>query len=384
MTPPLIYLIAGEPSGDLIGARLMAAIKRRTGGAVRFTGVGGEKMQKEGLESLFPISDIALFGATEIIPHLPLLLRRFRETTADVLAKKPDILVSIDVPGFSFEIAKRLRKAGGAPPLVHYVAPTVWAYRPGRALHIAKLYDHLMVLLPFEPPYFTEVGLPCSFTGHPIVEEWETLGDRAAFRKRHGIAETAQVLCLLPGSRRGELARHLPIFGETVARLAKRFPDLTLVLPISGQWRGLAEEASRSWPLRTVLVDSMTEKKDAFAGSDAALAKSGTVTLEAAIARLPMAMMYRVNPLTAWLAKRMLKVRHFTLVNLLADAEIIPEYVQENATPEKLAAAIGELLTSPEARARQVEEAQKAIAKLQTSEKPSEQAARTVLSLLKQ
>ena len=227
---PLIYLIAGEASGDALGASLMAALKIRLGGAIRFAGVGGPLMADEGLDSLFPMDDLAVMGLAEVVPRLPRLLTRMAETRADVLAKNPAVLVTIDAPDFCFRVAKKVKALRPGLPIVHYGAPTVWAWRPKRAKAVARFLDHMLCLYPFEPPYFTREGLAASFIGHPIALSMGVqpgADDRAAdFRARHDVAADAQVLAVLPGSRGGELDRLLPVFGETLTHLW------------AGGWRG--------------------------------------------------------------------------------------------------------------------------------------------------
>ncbi|MFI5019953.1 MAG: lipid-A-disaccharide synthase, partial [Dongiales bacterium] len=236
---PRIVLVAGEPSGDVLGARLMTALRRATGGKVRLEGIGGEQMSAEGLASRFPMQELTHMGLVELLPHLPLLRRRLRETTAWLRREPPDVLVTIDAPGFCLRLAEQL--GGTKIPRLHYVAPSVWAWKPGRALKLARLVDHLLALLPFEPPYFTPHGLACTYVGHPALETMAGTPAAAAFRARHGIAAEAPLLCVLPGSRRSELNRLLPIFSETVRRLAARHAGLRVVLPTVAGVASLAE-----------------------------------------------------------------------------------------------------------------------------------------------
>ncbi len=228
---PFIYIIAGEPSGDFLGGRLMAALQERTGGRVRFAGIGGAAMAAQGLESRVPIAELAIMGVAEVLPRAARIFRIVRETVADVLAQNPDAVVTIDSSGFTWRVAHGLRRRGARLPLIHYVAPMVWAWRAGRARRMARWYDHLMALLPFEPPYFAAVGLSCHYVGHPVVESGADKGDGAGFRRRHGVAPDAKLIILLPGSRAGEVGRLLPIFRATVELLAARYPDLVVALP---------------------------------------------------------------------------------------------------------------------------------------------------------
>ena len=351
-----VFLIVGEPSGDQLGAHIMAAIRRRaaaSGQTVEFAGLGGEAMAEQGLESLFPISDLAIFGIIEVIPHAPRIFRRVRETAAAFRAFKPDVLLSIDVPAFAFRVHQRIKYDG--VPLVHCVAPTVWAWRAGRAKMIAGFLDHLLALLPFEPPYFERVGLPTTFIGHPIVEGGLATADGAAFRARHGIGAADRLLCVLPGSRRSEVERLLPIFGETVARLAERLPDLRLVVPTVAHVEQTVRAAVAGWKLPALVVTGNAEKFAAFKASTAALAASGTVVLELSVAGCPAVMAYQVSGLTAWIVRRMVKVQHASLPNLILDRPLIPEFLQERCAPDELSAAVSHLLLDEAARRDQIE-----------------------------
>lgn len=350
---PLIYLIAGEPSGDLLGGRLMAALKERTGGAVRFAGIGGEAMAAEGLESRVPLAELAVMGVAEVLPRARRIFRRVRETVADIRTRRPDAVVTIDSSGFTWRIAQRLRRAGSRVPLIHYVAPMVWAWRAGRARRMARWYDHLMVLLPFEPPYFTAVGLSCNYVGHPVVESGADRGDGPGFRRRHGIAPEAPLLIVLPGSRAGEVGRLLPIFGEAVRLLAARHPGLRVVLPTTETTAAAVAAAVKSWPLPVTVLRGPAEKYDAFAAGTVALAASGTVALELAMARLATVIAYRVNALTHELLRRVLKVKYAHLLNLILDRAVVPELLQRDCTPERLADAVSRLIAEPALRAEQ-------------------------------
>ena len=357
---PLIYLIAGEPSGDALGANLMRALRQRTDGAVRFAGIGGEQMAAEGLISLFPLDDLAVMGVAEVLPRARTILKRVAEAVADIRARQPAAVVTIDSSGFNWRVAQRLRRARDAVPLIHYVAPMVWAWRAGRARRMARWYDHLMALLPFEPPYFTKVGLSSSYVGHPVIEMGAAKGDGAGFRRRHGIAPSARMVAILPGSRGGEVGRLLPILGQTVARLARKLSDLVVVVPATANVAARVQAAVAGWAAQAMVVDN-AEKYDAFAASDAALAASGTVALELAVAGVPTVVTYRVNPLTHALLRRVVKVRYANLVNLILDRPAVPELLQNDATPEKLAAAIEPLLQDKAARAAQISAGQEAL-----------------------
>lgn len=380
---PLYYLIAGEPSGDVIGARLMRALRQRLDGKVRFAGIGGERMAEEGLQTLLPIRELAIMGMVEILPQIFNLVRRIRETIADIEAKAPVAVVTIDSSGFCFRVTEKIKLKTPRPVLVHYVAPMVWAWRAHRAYSAAKAADHLLTLLPFEPPYFEHVKLPASYVGHPVIEGGADHGDGPAFRLRHAIAPEATVLCVLPGSRRGEIKRLLPVFRETVERLLRRFPDLIMVVPTVETVAAQVAEAVAAWPGRVVLVRGAAEKFDAFAASTAALAASGTVALELAMARVPMVIGYRIWGPTHFVVSRTVKIKYATLVNLLLDRPLIPELLQHACTPERLSGEVERLLTDPEARREQVEGSKAALLQIGLDgEAPSLKAADKILELV--
>lgn len=378
---PLIFVIAGEPSGDLLGASLMAALKRLTGGQVRFAGIGGPRMADEGLDSLFPMAELTVMGLVEVLPRLPNLFRRVNQTVAAARAARPDAVVTIDSPGFTFRVAKRLKGAGF--PLIHYVAPTVWAWKPGRARKIAQFLDHLLVLLPFEPPYFEREGLAATFVGHPVVERGADRGDGAGFRARHGIPPEAPLLCVLPGSRRSETDRLLPVFAETVARLASGRPGLRCVVPTVETVAATVRAACAGWPVPAIVIEGEDEKFDAFAAADAALAASGTVALELACARTPTVVAYKVNALTAWLVRRLIRVRFVTLINLILDRAVVAEHLQDECRPDILSKSVARLLDDRDAARAQIEQADEALSHLgRGGPSPGERAAKAVLAVI--
>jgi lipid-A-disaccharide synthase len=381
--PPFVWLIAGEPSGDLIGARLIAALRERTGGAVRIAGVGGDAMKAEGLETLFPISDIALMGVVEVVHKIPLIKRRMRETVARIRSDRPDIVVSIDVPGFCYGVWKGLR--GSGIPLVHYVAPTVWAWRPKRTKKFARELDHLMALLPFEPPFFAPDGLACTFVGHPVLEGGADRGDGRKFRSAHGIAPDRTAICVLPGSRRGEVDRLTPIFRDAARRLAARYPNAVFVFPTVSYIEPFLRERIEGWPGRSIVVSSVEEKFDAMAACDVAIAASGTVSLELALAGVPHLIAYRLSPVTVAVVRMLHGVRQqfANLINILLEREAVPELLQERCRGDLIAAEALGLLDDRTARMRQLEDAQTALAMLRPPRgSPSRAAADVVMSYL--
>jgi len=380
---PLIFIIAGEASGDNLAGRLMSALKEETGGRARFAGVGGPQSAAQGLESLFPMQELSLMGLAEVLPHLPRLVKRLRQTTAAIRQFRPDVVVTVDAPGFCLRVAHNLR--GSGIPVVHYVAPQLWAWRPGRAKKLAKRVDHVMALLPFEVPFFADYGVPCTYVGHSAIEAGAGRGDGTAFRQRHGLLADVPVLCVVPGSRAGEVRRILPIFAEALSLLKERYPNLHIVIPVADAVAQDVERLTADWPFPVVRVTNAEERFDAFAACDAAMTKSGTVTLELALAEVPMVVAYRVTQATASLVRLMgVSVEHASLVNLLVGHGLVPELIQEDCTPQKVAAAMEELFTSDEAREAQREGFRRVIAMMgEATPPPSTRAAKVVLELVR-
>jgi len=380
---PLIYIIAGEPSGDLLAARLMAALKQLTDHSVRFAGIGGEAMREEGLESLFPQADLAVMGFAEVVPRIPRILGRLRQTLDDIEAKQPDLVVTVDSWGFTGRVAKALKKKGSIIPRLHYVAPMVWAWKEKRASMLARYVDRLLCLLPNEPAYFARYGLQAVHVGHSVLERLGETGDGEGFRRRHKIPENAPVLCVLPGSRTSETSRLLPIFAATAERMSERFPGLHLVIPTVETVSDAVRSAVAEWRLPAVVIGN-EEKWDAFANSSAALAASGTVALELAVSNVPMVIAYRVAPLTAMLARRLLTIKYVCLLNLLVDRPVVPELLQEKCTPGELTEALTPLMRDGPARREQLAGCQEALGVLGVEgEKPSWRAAREALSMIR-
>lgn len=377
----LIFIVSGEASGDNLAGRLMGALKRETGGRIRFAGVGGPQSASQGLVSLFPMSDLSVMGLAEVLPHLPRLVRRLNETTAAARRLKPDAVVTVDSPGFCLRLAHHLR--GSGIPVIHYVAPQLWAWGPFRARKLKKRVDHIMALLPFEVPFFAQYGIPCTYVGHPAIDAGVERGDGPAFRARHGLSPDAPVLCVLPGSRAGEVRRMLPVFGDALMLLKKKYPDLRIVIPVVDSATEIVRDITRDWPLPVVLVSDMAERFDAFAAANAALAKSGTVTLELALAGVPMVVAYRVSAATAFLVRRMgVSVEHASLVNLLAGRQAVPECLQEDCTGPKIAEAVIDILSSKQVRESQRKAFKEVVRALgDRTPPPSERAAKVVLDV---
>lgn len=375
-----IMLVAGEPSGDALGAHLMRAARAMAGEEVEFIGVGGDQMEAEGLRSLFPMSILSVMGLFEIAPRAFTILRCLAAAEAFARAEAPDLILTIDSPGFNKRLIKRLQDT---PMLkVHYVAPSVWAWRPGRAKKMAALFDHLLTLLPFEPPWFEREGLKSTFVGHPSVEtEKHYDGDPRAFRSGLDIPSHAPLVCVLFGSRRGEVSRLGPVFVRALERLGQRLPETRLVSPtlphLSEQVTSLLN--GQPLPFRVVGPD---EKMDSFHAADSALAASGTVALETGIAGLPTVVAYRLNPMTAAIAKRLIRIEYANLINILMDKPVVPELIQDACTPDRIAAAMYQIMSDPAQRDAQIEAGGMVREMLKPGSLwPSVKAARVILNL---
>lgn len=375
-----IFIIAGEMSGDVLGVGLMQSLRARHDGKIEFRGVGGDLMTAQGLHSIFPMSEIAVMGFAELIPHIPRVLRRINETVRAIREWQPDVVVTIDAPGFNKRVAKKLGR--GKIPLIHYVAPSVWAWRPGRAKTMAQLFDHLLCLFPCEPPYFQREGLAASFIGHPVVDSDLGNGRGAQFRAAHNIDAQSPILCLLPGSRRGEVTRLLPLFLQCFHVLKSSHPNMRAVIPTVPH---LLDTVRGMTDADIIVTADHAIKKDIFAASTVALAASGTVSLELAKVKLPMVIAYKVNALSAFIARRLVKLQYFTLTNILLNRPAIPEFFQEQATVENLTGAIDGLIQNEPARTAQIKSGQEALQLLQAAHGPtsSDAAAATILSYIK-
>jgi lipid-A-disaccharide synthase len=378
-----IFLITGEPSGDALGAALIAALRKRIGRRLRIAGIGGERMRHQGLQSLVPLEELAIMGVAEVLPRAPVIFRRVRETIAAIRTLRPDAVVTIDSSGFSWRVAHGLRRRGESLPLIHYVAPMVWAWRASRARRMARWYDHLMTLLPFEPPYFERVGLSCSFVGHPVLESGADRGNSCRFRKAHGLDTDDLLITVLPGSRGGEVRRLLPIFGAALDHLQSLVGRFRVVIPTVATVAARVGEAVAAWPGRPIIVQQPEEKYDAFAASRVALAASGSVALELALAKVPMVVGYRLNPLTEMLLVRVLKVRHVNLVNLLLGRPLVHELLGWHCTPPRLAASLAELIRNERVRAAHRQGYDEAVRRLDGGKgSPSLRAADQILELV--
>ena len=386
-----VFLVAGEASGDSLGAALMAGLKELTG-PVEFAGVGGPLMAEQGLDSQFPMQELSVMGIAEVLPKYRQLKRRIAETAKAVLAFKPDVLITIDSPDFCLRVT-RLVKAASDIRTVHYVAPSVWAWRPGRAAKMARSVDQVLALLPFEPPYMQAAGMRCDFVGHPVVaeppvSEQETI----EFRARNGIGQ-GPLLLALPGSRRSEVNRLASVFGEAVGKVAAQRPDLTVVVPAADGVVELVRQTTADWPHRPIILDSAdmspsqakAQKRIAFKAADLALAASGTVSLELAAAETPMVIAYDLNWLSWQIMSRMAKIDTVTLANLITDTRAIPEFLGPDCHPDGIAVALATLLDDPiAADAQRTAMVDTMLALGKGGEAPGLRAARAVLDGLEQ
>ncbi|MEI2386088.1 lipid-A-disaccharide synthase [Breoghania sp. JC706] len=378
-----VFIVVGEESGDRLGARLMRALKARCP-HVEFSGTAGSGMSEEGLESLFPLSDVAVMGLTAVLGRLPTIVRRVHQVVDAALAARPDILVIIDSPDFTHAVAKRIRKRAPHIPIVDYVSPSVWAWRPGRARKMARYVDHLLGILPFEPAVHERLGgPPCSYVGHPLIERLGELRPAAGERPAPGAGHP--VLLVLPGSRSSEVGRLLQPFGETVARLKRDFPDLEVLLPTVPHMVERVKQEVAGWAVAGTVITGEKEKFAAFRRAHAALAASGTVTLELAIAGVPIAVCYKLD----WFYRRLKQINRIipivtassmVLPNIILGRNVVPEFLDDEVAPERLVPVLADLLRDSVARTEQVmafEEIEERMV-LDNGETPSDRAARIV------
>jgi lipid-A-disaccharide synthase len=378
-----LFLVAGEHSGDTLGGRLMEALNAGRRGRIRYLGVGGQAMAAQGLVSQFPLEDVAVMGLGAILRRLPLILKRIGSTARSAIAAEPSAVVLIDSPEFTHPVARRIRRRRPDIPIIDYVSPSVWAWRPGRARRMRPYIDHVLALWPFEPAVHERLGgPPCSFVGHPLIERhpWLAALDPAPLAARLGLPPGRPVTVVLPGSRTSEVARLMRPFGEALAKLQSRGGSLEVVLPVVPSVRALVEQHLPAWPLRPHLVEGEEDKFRAFKLATAALAASGTVTLELALAGTPTVVAYKADPIIAAIAQRLIKAPSVVLPNLVLGENVFPEFIQERCTPPNLADALAPLLADSPERSHQLAALAKIPTALQVAgHTPSEAAAAIVL-----
>ncbi|KFE35325.1 lipid-A-disaccharide synthase [Thioclava atlantica] len=378
-----VFVIAGEASGDKLGGALMAGLETLAPG-IEWQGIGGPEMETKGLQSRFPMEELSVMGIMEVLPKYRHLKRRIAETAEAVVAMAPDALITIDSPDFCLRVARLAKQKRPDLKVIHYVAPSVWAWRPGRAQKMAQVVDHVLALLPFEPPYMEAAGMSCDFVGHPVVAEPRAgAAEAAAFREIHMIdAEQPLALCL-PGSRRGEVKRLGPRFDEALMQLRDREPGLRVVLPTVRGVAGMVREMTARWPVPPIVVESAEDKRAAFAAADIALAASGTVSLELAANRVPMVIAYDASFLTWHLIWRMLRIDTVTLVNLVSETRAVPEFLGPDCKPREISGKMLEILETPSVRAEQIAAMEETMRRLgEGGASPGERAARSVLGFL--
>ena len=344
-----VFLIAGEVSGDKLGGALMRGLKSLTD--VEFAGVGGPLMEAEGLSSRFPMSELSLMGLVEILPKYRALKARIRETAEAIVAQQPDVLITIDSPDFCLRVARLVKEASDIKT-IHYVAPTVWAWRSGRAAKMARYIDHVLALFPFEPALMTAEGMGCDFVGHPIVAEpVASPAEAAAYRASLGLKEDAPLILALPGSRKGEVARLSDRFGEALSKVTAHHTDAQIVVPCAAPVYDQVRDNTAHWrPNVHLIAPNDPIKRAAFKAADVALAASGTVSLELAAAQTPMVIAYDMAWLSRVIISRMLKVDTVTLVNLVSETRAVPEFIGADCTPDKIATGLLDVLASPNAQ----------------------------------
>ncbi|MEZ0259985.1 MAG: lipid-A-disaccharide synthase [Alphaproteobacteria bacterium] len=382
-TPLNIFIIAGEASGDSLGANLMRALKQKHPDAT-FNGVGGSKMQAEGLKSLFPMEDLSVMGIAEVLPRVFKIMDRISQTAKAIRNTRPDAVITIDSPDFCFRVIKKLKQRVKDIPCIHYVAPSVWAWRPGRAEQVSKFLDHLLTLLPFEPPYFEKHGLNATFVGHPVVERQENRGDGDRFRRAHGLKNDQPVLCMLPGSRMSELTRLLEKFSETADIVLRNKHQAVIVIPTLPHLKVPIDKFFIGKGINPILVYSERDKFDAFAASSIAIAASGTVSLELAMTDTPHIIAYKLSPTSAFLAKHLIKIPYVNLINILLKRQVVPELLLEDCEPAKMSKELLRLMGDKESRAAQLMDFREALIKIGLSdpETPSQKAAAAVLDVI--
>jgi len=369
-----LFLIAGEPSGDRLGAALMAGL-RALAPDVAFAGVGGPLMQGKGLVSLFPMEELSVMGIAEVLPKYFALKRRISQCAAAVLEQAPAALITIDSPDFCLRVARLVKAARPELRTIHYVAPSVWAWRPGRAVKMAKVIDHVLALLPFEPPYMTAAGMSCDFVGHPVVAEpLASEAERAVF------AGEGPLVLALPGSRKGEVARLAPVIGEVLARVKAVHPGVRVALPTVRGVAGVVREVTADWPVRPLIIEEASQKRGAFAAADVALAASGTVSLELAANGCPMVIAYDMHPLTLWLMRRAALIDTVTLVNLVSETRVVPEFIGARCRADLIAPAVLGLLVDGTGQAAAMEMTMDRLGR--GGDPPGLRAAKSVLSVL--
>lgn len=383
LEPLRIMFVAGEPSGDALGAGLIRELREKSTRPLELYGVGGTEMEKEGLESLFPINDLAIIGLAQIVPRIPKIMSWVNKVVIKALDTGLDAIVLIDSSGFNDRIASRLKKRGLNAPIIKYVAPQVWASRPWRAKIVKKFYDHILTLFPFEPEHFTKVELPATFVGHPLTNKDVSKMDASLFYERYGIMDKSSLLCLLPGSRLSEVKYLLPVYKKTIEEMQKDISHLQLVIPTTPNVHDIVQTEIKKWPIRAIFVQTEVEKYAAFKAARAALAASGTVAMELAMCGTPVVVAYKAGWLTATLGRPLIITPYVSLINIIANEEIMPEYLQERCRPKLLADAVLNYMTNDDIHDEKQSQLREVFSTLKhEGTPPSTRAAEVVLELI--
>ncbi len=384
------FIIAGEASGDLLGAKLISELKSQLSQIneqAEFFGVGGKLMKEQGLNSIFPMEELSIMGFLEVLPHIPKLLKRINQTAVEIKNFKPDFVITIDSPDFCFRVIKKVKDV--KVKKIHLIAPSVWAYREGRAKKISKLYDLLLAILPFEPPYFEKYGLKTVFIGHPIVENAPEFSLKksynSSFREKYNIDKDDFLICITAGSRNGEVKKIFSEFIKAInlaSELSSKKKQIKVVIPLIDKTRNLVTKMSNLLRIEYFLIEK-DEKEQAFFASDFALAKSGTNTVEISLYKIPMIIAYKINIITYYIVNMMVKIKFANLINLIANREIIPEMLQFDCDGDKIFKKLEKFICNKEVCENQIVESQKflEIMGLNSFSKSSYRAAKEILSL---
>lgn len=376
-----MFIIAGEASGDMWGAPIVKELLKKK---ITLKGLGGTEMKAAGLKSNQSITPLSIMGLFEVLKNLPAVLKVYNKTMAQIKKFKPDVLFTIDSPGFNFRIAKAVKKWNPNVKCIHFVAPQVWAWKPERAAKVATLFDHLLCLFPFEPKYFTPHGLKTTVVGHPVIESGVEKGDAKKFKEKYNIKKDSFVIPLIPGSRKSEIERILPVLLEAAQTLAYAFPKARFFIPTVEATQSFVRDFVKNshFDLNIKLIKGTAENRyDLFAASDVALAASGSVSLELGIAKVPHCVCYKFNPLTYWIGKHLVKTKFANLFNIASNRERIPEFIQDKCTPEKIAHFAFSILSSTENRDRAKLRLENGVKNLlETTESPTEKIVKTILN----
>jgi len=379
-----IFLVAGEPSGDKIAAGLMRALKEKDSD-IEIIGVGGVQMKAEGLKSLFPIEDLSVMGFFEVLPKLSIILKRIKFTAEEIIKQKPDAVVFFDAPDFCFRVAKKVKHADKSIPLIHYVAPTVWAWREGRAKKIAKFLDHMITLFPFEPKYFKKYGLDSICVGHQVVEK--SLDKEVAtkdFRKLHKLKDSENILTILPGSRVHEIHNLLHVFCDSILDILEVKPNMVVFIPTLPHLKPELKKIFKGRGINPIVITDESEKYNCFAASNFAIAASGTVSLELALTGTPHLIAYKVNPLSAMIVKIFVKTKFFNIVNIILNKEVVPELLQDKCTSHDIVETAIKLIDDKKTQNEQQSSFEKVMKSLGVGDQstPSQKAADYVLKII--